>query len=168
MMRTTFIQRHGLIRYRGSRFPYSRDYPCEISNCEASAQLSRYLRNAAISYCLVNGWAKSLQCDDEFDTEIITSTGIAIPRQDFTNRLTRLREVAESRKPVVEWTRDNIFDHCHSHGWIRGLICRSCNQIMNEVDHGGMSYRTILGDSFSPTIIPKEAYARYYHNCPEC
>jgi hypothetical protein len=28
-----------------------------------------------------------------------------------------------------------ITDHCHAHGWIRGRICESCNQVMRHEEH---------------------------------
>lgn len=31
-----------------------------------------------------------------------------------------------SSKPVV--------DHCHVHGWVRGVVCRSCNAYMARID----------------------------------
>ena len=48
-----------------------------------------------------------------------------------------------------------MFDHCHAHGWVRGLLCLGCNNDMVLFDKG-------LPAASSPR---RTAYAR---NCPDC
>lgn len=31
-------------------------------------------------------------------------------------------------------TEAPVIDHCHRHGWVRGVLCRSCNGVMMVVD----------------------------------
>lgn len=31
-------------------------------------------------------------------------------------------------------SRRNVIDHCHAHGWVRGVLCFSCNSKMGLVD----------------------------------
>lgn len=47
-----------------------------------------------------------------------------------------------------------VVDHCHEHGYSRGLLCGSCNARLAALDAG----------SSAPS--PKEAF--YLSNCPEC
>lgn len=46
-----------------------------------------------------------------------------------------------------------VVDHCHEHGYSRGLLCGSCNARLAVLDAGA-----------APT--PKESF--YLGNCPEC
>lgn len=48
---------------------------------------------------------------------------------------------------------DLVVDHCHEHGYARGLLCGSCNGRLAALDAGA-----------APT--PREAF--YLGNCPEC
>lgn len=29
-----------------------------------------------------------------------------------------------------------VHDHCHAHGWVRGIACMSCNQYLSIIDSG--------------------------------
>lgn len=49
---------------------------------------------------------------------------------------------------------DLVVDHCHQHGYARGLLCASCNGRLAVLDAG----------TAAPT--PREAF--YLGNCPEC
>jgi hypothetical protein len=62
--------------------------------------------------------------------------------------------VSESRDSPLH------FDHCHAHGWIRGLVCASCNSVTRHLDRHGylLRYRAPL----------REAYRRHLNQCPDC
>jgi hypothetical protein len=49
---------------------------------------------------------------------------------------------------------DLVVDHCHPHGYSRGLLCGSCNSRLAALDAG------------TATPTPKETF--YLGNCPEC
>jgi recombination endonuclease VII len=51
-------------------------------------------------------------------------------------------------------------DHCHAHGWIRGLVCASCNSVIRHLDKYGylLRYRITL----------REAYRSHLNQCTEC
>lgn len=52
-------------------------------------------------------------------------------------------------------------DHCHTHGWVRGWTCASCNSLLGVVD-AGKSPRVKHG---RPLL---EALIRHVACCPEC
>jgi hypothetical protein len=59
-----------------------------------------------------------------------------------------------SGKPVL------LFDHCHAHGWIRGLICNWCNDRAGYVENGRKTGFLPLGFL--------EQFSEYRRNCPDC
>jgi hypothetical protein len=32
--------------------------------------------------------------------------------------------------------RHLVFDHCHAHGWVRGLVCVPCNNRLMHIETG--------------------------------
>ena len=46
------------------------------------------------------------------------------------------------------------FDHCHVHGWVRGILCGPCNTQMQGVDAGKI-----------PLASP---YVEHWRRCPDC
>jgi hypothetical protein len=51
-------------------------------------------------------------------------------------------------------------DHCHEHGWVRGLICAGCNSAMRFVDKHQCLPR------YMPAL--REEFRRHYNQCPDC
>lgn len=47
-----------------------------------------------------------------------------------------------------------VIDHCHAHGFSRGMLCSGCNSYAGKLDRGAI------------TPNPREAF--YLANCPEC
>jgi hypothetical protein len=54
-----------------------------------------------------------------------------------------------------------VFDHCHRHGWVRGLLCPSHNVRLGQID----AVRAIEGAVVDLMATP---YGRYLPNCFEC
>lgn len=55
--------------------------------------------------------------------------------------------------------RPLMFDHCHVHGWVRGLACHDCNVLLGAADAG----RLAAGDStWAPAVLA------FRLNCPDC
>ena len=52
-----------------------------------------------------------------------------------------------------------VFDHCHAHGWVRGLICMACNNALIGLDHGRGSVHR--GAELAALLA-------YLGNCPDC
>ncbi|MGH3278121.1 MAG: endonuclease domain-containing protein [Trebonia sp.] len=52
-----------------------------------------------------------------------------------------------------------VFDHCHAHGWVRGLVCVPCNNRLMHVETG-------LGPPLPEWQLP--ALAAHLMKCPEC
>jgi Recombination endonuclease VII len=70
-------------------------------------------------------------------------------------------------------------DHCHKHGYIRGFVCGSCNNLMREFDRKGYvvneyditSGFIVLSDyaEFRALSITRQlAFNTYAMNCPGC
>lgn len=53
-----------------------------------------------------------------------------------------------------------VVDHCHTHGWVRGIVCRSCNSHMASIDVRRAPDR-IEGVSVAELL-------RHAAQCPEC
>jgi hypothetical protein len=56
-----------------------------------------------------------------------------------------------------EESHSPVEDHCHTHGWVRGILCRLCNARMAVIDRGVM-----------PNGTDVEALLAIAHRCPEC
>jgi hypothetical protein len=58
-------------------------------------------------------------------------------------------------------SRKLVFDHCHVHGWVRGVTCASHNCRLGQID----AVREMSGIviNFSATV-----YGAHLDNCPEC
>jgi phage FluMu protein Com len=78
----------------------------------------------------------------------------------------RVSFAGEKGRSAGSWSvsdRENsplYLDHCHAHGWIRGLVCASCNSVIRHLDKQGylLRYRVTL----------REAYRAYLNQCPDC
>lgn len=46
-----------------------------------------------------------------------------------------------------------MVDHCHKHGWVRGVVCNRCNQVLRGVDRG---------------LRAASRYTGHWHNCLDC
>lgn len=55
-----------------------------------------------------------------------------------------------------------VMDHCHEHGWTRGVLCMRCNALMASVDRRVMPSANRLTGT-----VPTEAIA-HAHRCPDC
>lgn len=52
-----------------------------------------------------------------------------------------------------------VVDHCHEHGWARGVVCPSCNQAMAAIDRR-------RGISKAPERLV--ALIKHFSHCPDC
>jgi hypothetical protein len=53
-----------------------------------------------------------------------------------------------------------MFDHCHAHGWVRGLICKYCNDALGFFENGHvehLKYVEFLAE-----------FTEYRRKCPDC
>jgi Recombination endonuclease VII len=59
-------------------------------------------------------------------------------------------------------------DHCHRHGWVRGFVCRSCNNTLPVIERGGRPYPAtdeyVLGHH--DVRLTVRDFDRYLQNCP--
>jgi hypothetical protein len=96
----------------------------------------------------------------------------------YDNNLISIFNKAIIKTDIDSRKRTFIFDHCHKHGYIRGIICGTCNNIMREVDKLGKGYYQEWRlsqdrDPYLPiTILKMELPSAMYHNhqlkCPDC
>lgn len=54
-----------------------------------------------------------------------------------------------------------LFEHCHAHGWVRGLVCNWCNDNLGFLENGQTSRAAYRAD-----LLPK--LTEYRRNCPDC
>jgi hypothetical protein len=54
-----------------------------------------------------------------------------------------------------------VFDHCHEHGWVRGVVCCGHNYRLGQVD-------AVLAIDGAVVDLAATAYARHLANCPGC
>jgi hypothetical protein len=55
--------------------------------------------------------------------------------------------------------RHLVFDHCHAHGWVRGLVCVPCNNRLMHIETGLRP---------CPPEWQHPALAAHLVKCPEC
>jgi len=122
----------------------------------------------------------------------LTSGPCEIPRcEEYRARLDAIGE---------QWTRDlnerfgthyqnasktptYYLDHCHIHGWVRGVICGTCNVLMGWYDRDGKitvyderpqyaviapGYLKYLDLRYESYAVKEAAFKEYVKNCPEC
>ena len=54
-----------------------------------------------------------------------------------------------------------VFDHCHEHGWTRGVLCNSCNVKLGYLE----TAMAIKGVRVDLGVTP---YAKWIAQCPDC
>ncbi len=65
-------------------------------------------------------------------------------------------------------------DHCHIHGYIRGVVCPSCNSAMKRIDkimraHGSLTFNTrVLNGLTRWANVPPSSYLHHWDRCPGC
>ena len=67
--------------------------------------------------------------------------------------------------------RAYVFDHCHAHGWVRGILCTVCNTHMSRVDEGKVhTARHLAYQAQCPDCIVRPPTPRLARppQCPRC
>lgn len=63
--------------------------------------------------------------------------------------------------PVSDQEQRMVFDHCHRHGWVRGMLCRQHNLQLGHLE-AAMKIEGVAVD------LGSSVYAHYLALCPEC
>lgn len=94
-----------------------------------------------------------------------------------TKFFTRERIMKDKRQRCeiigCNWTSGTIYEHCHRHGWVRGLVCSGCNSRMARVDavaYGLSRYPftdMMYGDGPSAAET-SHALITHWMRCPDC
>jgi hypothetical protein len=162
----TFIEGHGYQRWmKNNPQKFPRIGQCEITGCELRKTIKEILYSR-------NQPEMKFRRDIEF-LEFLISEENGL---DQVARL--LRRENGKRQPAL------LFDHCHIHGWIRGLVCNSCNTLLGQIDRGERDKQWEDGKEFRPLgkgiwngeeyifekmiQLPKPRYAEHLLKCPDC
>jgi hypothetical protein len=103
----------------------------------------------------------------------------------FIWRLTEYQRsfLGYSKYGITYQTPLYVVDHCHKHGWIRGVICGTCNNLMASYDnfgsvhlrmwepwedYGSYEFRDRMEIYHETRIIRSIMLGEYALNCPEC
>jgi hypothetical protein len=182
----SFIERHGLVRYTGR---LGRKYPrtgeCEVGACrlirqhaaeywgslmaEDRAQLGRVLDDlAALADHRAAVVAQRPAGDEgrrarhrELDHARLRRIALDAERDRLGRKLDRYAVAVELDAMHAEQlaARTLMFDHCHVHGWVRGLVCHDCNVLLGAADAG----RLTADDPPWASVL-----MAYRRNCPDC
>lgn len=178
----TFISRHGLVQYNrrlGRKYP--RTGPCELGLCQMEQDKFRALKQNAEEE--LEKLRREQARLDARKTKLLAWK----PRLDRTKRQrrreldrarTRLRALAVEAgrlttsiipfyaEGIEQWAPERrgrsamlFFDHCHSHGWVRGMTCGGCNTILGNGENWGFCGSQ---DATAAVILA------YLANCPDC
>jgi hypothetical protein len=161
----TFIEQYGYVQYPAKRSDarkileqrYSADRPCEIIGCDlrkALIGIARKVTEPDYQWCVnFPDWLEPslLQYQDFL-------ASYPNPEKEYTEMITFALRNGRSKQQRMRQPA-MLFDHCHKHGWIRGVICNSCNTIIGKIEASIPSDRS---EPFRPL------YEKYLRNCTEC
>jgi hypothetical protein len=140
---STFIELHGQVKYPVPG--YRAQGPCEIRGCaDRQQQLAALFRREF-------GYAAVPISDAEF--------------------IERLLDLPEGYGPlylaVVNPGKIHFeVDHCHKHGWVRGVVCRSCNNKLPVIARPSFDL-DFIENHYGIELI-KLDYLSYLANCADC
>jgi len=138
---TGFVARYGFVRYAdylSDRYP--REGACELGVCRsrraeaeqrAAEQIERIpgrlaALDAELAVCSHYNPMPGEAC--------VFCAGIARRRESLARSLRFYGEILAglpaTRAAML------VFDHCHAHGWVRGLVCMACNNALRGMEHG--------------------------------
>jgi hypothetical protein len=164
---STFIDRYGYVQYTNDRRMriYPRVGPCEIRKCAKFLPRKLRLEESIYIEChtrLTEAIANGISIDQR--SEYIGRTDDQI--LDIWKR--RLKERAKRIARLHSYianpnTIPVQYDHCHKHGWIRGMLCQSCNLTMIAYDNIDSS-----NPSGTYSDIKPDVFMRWRNKCPDC
>ena len=54
-----------------------------------------------------------------------------------------------------------VFDHCHRHGWVRGLVCTPCNTRLGHIE-------AVMAIPGVRVDLGRTPWGQFLANCPDC
>lgn len=181
-----FIKSFGLIQYKETtRLQYDMvNAPCEILGCDLATRIREIFKERRAIANLresVNGYYINEIVDRYYmgPKSRRTEQGLII-----ISKKSSITEHIEMNRGSFDWRMQPknqpkrfrsqmVIEHCHDHGWIRGITCRSCNGKMALIDAGRKpdyyrppSVKRII--EYGGDIIPPKNYRAHRNKCPEC
>jgi hypothetical protein len=149
---STFIERHGYVRYPVKG--YNTPNICEVRGC-AQREFERKLAQVFLAIDSMT---------------YITRSDLPAQFKISHNEQRWARLVKDLTDPKSYLNRKKyVVDHCHQHGWVRGVVCQSCNNSLAILD-AGKTYNApppTLASLFGITCA-KLRLEEFRLNCPEC
>lgn len=164
---TGFVARYGLVRYAdylGDRYP--REGPCELGVCRIrrAEDMQRAAQHSA--------WLREYIPRELAGLDALLAGPIADPRLAAAHarrrdrlalQLRRMDEVPAEPPPATR-AAVLVFDHCHVHGWVRGIVCMACNNAL-----GNQELRDVyLAKQRDGGSAEAAAMLVYLVKCPDC
>jgi hypothetical protein len=146
-IKTSFIERHGLIQYDVN---INRYYPYLFS-CDMKACIYFEKQEAAYAKQRIKEIAREINNPEYRRDSAIDYLSYIQQMHDYYINLINTQSTR---------SRHFYFDHCHIHGWIRGEICVSCNNVLGYIDNKRKIH--------NPRGYPFDVINKYISNCPGC
>jgi hypothetical protein len=153
---TTFIERHGFVKYPVPGLDFA-NLSCEVSGCTEKRHQQRLVHLYQVLDSLI--YFEQIPYSQQ-------RTLFPLGREGMWDKL--VTDVASAHSQLNAPYRNLVLDHCSQHGWCRGIICRACNLAMSLIDvRKPVPPLNRLPAYYGLNLVVPE-WDKYQLNCPEC